>query len=201
MFTRPHDLLRLTGPVTLPDDAPAWAATALRSTPWVVVRRGPESAESIAVGVRGRTRSERYGTHLHAMDVREVVAPEALAHGATIGRDMPAMDALRAVRYLLDGTGLAWGPTGSVAFELATGQPTVTADSDLDVLLRVGGVADALPALTALHRELGELGTRVDCQVETRWGAVALAELVGPSPDVMLRTAGGPRLVARIAVP
>jgi phosphoribosyl-dephospho-CoA transferase len=202
MFTaRPHDLLRVSGAAVLPTDAPAWALDALSHAPWVVVRRAPASEDLIAVGVRGSTRSERYGTHVALDDVREVVTPEALAHVSTPGRDVPAMRTLTALRPLLDDTGLLWGPTGSVGFELATGHPTATPDSDLDLLVRTCGVADTLAVLTGLNHEFRSVAAQVDCQIETPSGAVTLAELVDGQPDVMMRTSEGPRLVTRDAVP
>jgi phosphoribosyl-dephospho-CoA transferase len=134
-------------------------------------------------------------------DVYEVVTPEALADAAAPRRDLPAMQALVELRPLLGGSGLRWGPTGSVGFELATGEPTATPDSDLDLLVRMCGGVGALPALTRLRHELGSLTARVDCQVETRSGAVALVELVDGQAEVMLRTSDGPRLVTLGAMP
>lgn len=196
----PHDLLRLPDAAVLPADAPAWARDALRVAPWVVVRRAAATEGSIAVGVRGSVRSERYGTRVAMRDVCEVVTPEALARTPS-RRDVPAMHLLPALRPLLDDTGLGWGPTGSVGFELATGQSTVTLESDLDLVVRADRVADALPMLTTLHHELRSLAIRVDCQIETCAGAVALSELVGSGADVMVRTSEGPRLVDRDAIP
>lgn len=151
----------------------------------------------IAVGVRGASRSERYATEVHPDDVREVVEPEDLAH-MPARRELAVMSTLQTVRPLLDDTGLRWGPTGSVGFELTTGIPTATAESDLDLLVRVPrGSEEVLRCLAALHREFGHLAVRVDCQVETSAGAVALTELVGGPSEVMVRTAEGPRLVPR----
>jgi len=132
-------------------------------------------------------------------DVCEVVAPEDLSHVVPVaGSVLAAACTLHTVRPLLDGTGLPWGPTGSVGFELATAVPTATSKSDLDLLVRVlRGSSEALPRLAALHRELRSLVVRVDCQIETSTGAVALAELVGEQSDIMVRTADGPRLVSR----
>jgi phosphoribosyl-dephospho-CoA transferase len=153
----------------------------------------------IAVGVRGTTRSERYAMEVDPDDVCEVVAPEDLSHVVPMaGRVLAAACTLHTVRPLLDRTGLPWGPTGSVGFELATAVPTATSKSDLDLLVRVvRGSSEALPRLAALHRELRSLVVRVDCQVETSTGAVALAELVDEQSDIMVRTAHGPRLVPR----
>jgi phosphoribosyl-dephospho-CoA transferase len=193
---RPHDLLRLPGARVLPPDAPPWAAAALSVTPWVVVRRASAPVDRIAVGVRGPSRSERYATSVDPANVCEVVEPEDLAHSLPrAGRELAVMGALHTVRRILDDTGLPWGPTGSVGFELATGIPTATTESDLDLLVRISG--GSLSVLAVLHREFRALAVRMDCQIETPSGAVALAELVGGQSDVMVRTAAGPRLIPR----
>lgn len=195
---RPHHLLRLRATPVLPPDAPRWAIDALCVTPWVVVRRAAAPVGRIAVGVRGTTRSERYALTVDSPDVCEVVAPEDLTHVIPMrDRELAAMCSLGTVRPLLDGTGLLWGPTGSVGFELATGVPTATPESDLDLVVRLPRGSSWASSLVALHRELQSLAPRVDCQVETSSGAVALAELIGGQSDVMLRTTEGPRLVPR----
>jgi phosphoribosyl-dephospho-CoA transferase len=118
-------------------------------------------------------------------------------------RELPALSTLQTARPMMEATGLPWGPTGSVGFELATGVTAASPDSDLDLVIRMpDGTAGLLPLLVALHRELSGVGVRVDCQVESPIGAIALAELAGGRPDVLVRTAEGPRLVPRaIAVP
>jgi phosphoribosyl-dephospho-CoA transferase len=198
---RPYDLLRLSRAWVLLPDAPPWANSALSVTPWVVVRRAVAPMGRIAVGVRGTSRSERYATAVDPDDICEVVAPEDLAHVLPRGRgELAAMCTLDTVRPVLDDTGLPWGPTGSVGFELATAIPTATPQSDLDLLVRVpSGVSATLTLLAALHRQFRSLAARVDCQVETPSGAIALAELVDGASDVMVRTAAGPRLVPRAA--
>ena len=203
MFSpRPHDLLRLSDRRVLAPDAPPWATGALSVTPWVVVRRAAAPTGRIAVGVRGTGRSERYATAAATDDVCEVVAPEDLANVlARPGRELAAMCTLHAVRGVLDDTGLPWGPTGGVGFELATGIPTATTESDLDLIVRVSrGLSGALALPAALHREFRSLAVRVDCQVETPSGAIALAELMGGQSEVMMRSAAGPRLVPRAVV-
>ena len=195
----PHDLLRVIGPAALPADAPAWAVHALSGTPWVVVRRDRAHDGYLPVGVRGATRSERYGTFVAAADVLETAPPETLVD--VPGRDLPAIRALRSLRPLLDDAGLAWGPTGSVGFELATGHPAATSTSDLDLLIRLSEIRGALPALVSLNHGFGSVECRVDCQVETPCGAAALTELTDGRPEVMVRTSEGPRLVDRTALP
>ncbi|MCV7422448.1 malonate decarboxylase holo-ACP synthase [Mycobacterium yunnanensis] len=195
---RPHDLLRVDDPEALSCDAPAWVADALARTPWVVVRRDRTPDGVVPVGVRGSERSQRHGTVVAVDDVVATVSPEALV--VVTGRELPAIRALRQLRPLLAEFGWPWGPTGSVGFELATGHPTVTPDSDLDLLVRVSDVRRALPALETLAGAVVSAQCRVDCQVETPDGAAALAELVGDGPEVLVRTDEGPRLVDRGAI-
>jgi phosphoribosyl-dephospho-CoA transferase len=195
---RPHDLLRVSAD-GLPIDAPAWAHGALRTVPWVVVRRAAAPVGFVAVGIRGADRSQRYAWLVDERDVQSVVSPEDLSEVHPLaGRAVPAMLGLSEARELLRDADFAWGPTGSVGFELATGIPTATRDSDLDLLVRVDVLsAAALARLTTLCQDLGHLGARVDCQVDTHVGAIALAELVSASSDVLVRTPSGPRLLER----
>ncbi|TGD84602.1 hypothetical protein BayCH28_24675 [Mycolicibacterium sp. CH28] len=95
---------------------------------------------------------------------------------------------------------IPWGPTGSVGFELATGIPTATDASDLDVIVRVRHVdSSTLQRLCAIHDRLAQQAVRVDCQVDTQAGAIALGELVSAGTEVLVRTPAGPRLLPRAA--
>jgi phosphoribosyl-dephospho-CoA transferase len=203
MTPRPHDLLRLSAAAAgaLPSDAPPWTRGVLRTAPWVVVRRATAPAGFVAAGIRGADRSHRYAWLVSSDDIQTRLAPEDLADvSALVGRDVPAILALPKARELLGEARFPWGPTGSVGFELATGIPTATSDSDLDLLVRVDQLdAAALARLTTLFGRLAHLGVRVDCQVDTPVGAIALAELVSESNEVLVRTPSGPRLVERAA--
>ncbi|MHA3021947.1 malonate decarboxylase holo-ACP synthase [Mycobacterium sp. BMJ-28] len=196
----PHDLLRLSPGAAelLPAEAPAWAVRAITGVPWVVVRRAEVPAARIAVGIRGTDRSQRHAWTIPWCMASETVTPQALS-AATPVRQVAALQAVPAVRSIFGD--LEWGPTGSVGFELATGSPVVTSSSDLDVVVRPAR-GQVLPPgrLREVHEQLSRLNVRVDCQVETHSGAVALAELVTGGDDVLIRTAGGPRLVPRSTV-
>lgn len=197
---RPHDLLRLTNADMTPPDAPEWVRHALKATPWAVVRRAAPVTTLIPVGIRGSHRSDRYAMTVATADIAELVPPEQLAE-----RDVPAchrapaMRALDGLRDTLDRTGLPWGPTGSVGFELATGAVTATEESDLDLLVRVPRLGpEVLAQLTALHQLFMEQAARIDCQVETDWGAAALVELMAGRPEILMRTHTGAQLVPRV---
>ena len=195
---RPHDLLRLsdTAVDSLPADAPSWARRALTATPWVVVRR----AAAPEVGRRGHPRAVQIPA---LRDDRAVRCRRTDRHTGATQRSRAAGPSRFAccpriadgARRFLSATGLPWGPTGSVGFELATGAHTITRASDLDVVLRVDSVTpQVLQRLSVLHNELQAAAARVDCQIEMAKGAVTLADIVSSDPRVLVRSTDGPRL-------
>jgi phosphoribosyl-dephospho-CoA transferase len=204
MDVRPHDLLRVESPdaiLAASPSPPAWVAPALAETPWVVVRRARAEHGLIPVGVRGRSRSERYAAFVQARAVLERVAPEAIAAARTWEtaarrHAAPALSALAAAAGRFDALSLVWGPTGGVGFELTTGRPVLGPGSDVDVLLRTGdGPGKAVAA--AVAAAIDGLPARFDVQVETKLGAVALVEIARSALQVLVRTADGPRLLDR----
>jgi phosphoribosyl-dephospho-CoA transferase len=181
------------------EPVPDWVPARLARTPWVVVRRARAPSALIPVGVRGSTRAERLAAFLSPTAVTARVTPEGLA---TVRgwRQTPPTHSADALLRVLDtaeelfaSQGLVWGPTGSVGFELATGIATVGPTSDLDMVVRAPepwpperarGLADAL----------ARLPMRVDVQLDTPSGAVALTEYARGG-RVLLRTPDGPKLV------
>jgi phosphoribosyl-dephospho-CoA transferase len=199
---RAHDLLRLR---RLPhrDGEPEWLREAFLRTPFAVVRRAAAAPGFVAVGMRGTGRAQRFGTWVEADDIVEAIAPEDFAASwpAAIGRRaLPAfatLDVLRLEAVTL--RALCWGPTGSAGFELATQMPTVTIMSDLDLLIRTPDQLSrefAVQLLTELQAYALRAGSRVDIQLETPAGGVALAEWAAGKARVMVRHSQGPRLVA-----
>lgn len=196
---RPHDLLRVADRAWLryEGSVPAWVNAALDRAPWVVVRRAPTRAGSIPVGVRGRARAERIAAFLAPAAVSERVTPEDLAAARSWCRVSHAhrVDSLRvlnAVEELFAPLGLAWGPTGSVGFELATGLSTARPTSDLDVVVRAPEPWH-LEDARELVDQLAKLPVRVDAQLDAPAGAVALTEYAH-AEWALLRTPDGPRL-------
>ncbi|REG49369.1 phosphoribosyl-dephospho-CoA transferase [Paraburkholderia sp. BL6669N2] len=199
---RPHDLLRLQRLEAF-DDEPSWVREAFGRAPYAVVRRALAADGFVAIGMRGIGRSERYGTWASSADVVSAVSPEALSRRPLAGRDaLPAFAALAALQN--DATGplhaFVWGPTGSAGFELATHVPTVTASSDLDLLIRTHDkplTSDIAGELLHYLQTLAQrIGVRVDAQLDTPAGGVALAEWAAGKPRVLARHARGPQLIA-----
>lgn len=193
---RPHDLLWGLLPEHLPQEAPAWARAALGGHVPVVVRRAPAEPGWVAVGIRGTAREQRYATWMRLSEISQVVSPEAVARAGR-WREQPQWPALQALEQLvqqLDALGLSWGVTGSLGFELASGIVAAHADSDLDLLLRAPESVSRGEART-LCMLLDEAPGRIDLQLETPHGAVALREWASEAPRVLLKTQDGPLLV------
>ena len=89
---------------------------------------------------------------------------------------------------------LAYGPTGSIGFELASGLPTATSTSDLDLLIRAPERLPMQLAKKLITIFSGSL-CRVDVQLETPRGAVSLAEYASGQTPLLLRQNDGPILV------
>lgn len=154
----------------------------------------------VAVGVRGQTRSERFAALLPIDAIRQFITPEHLGQTRCWASNprlpiIPALQALDEVAAALGLMAFAWGPVGSVGFELASRQQTITPSSDLDVLIRAPQRVDLVIARTLLER-LTALPVRTDIQVETPLGAFALREYAEAPSRVVLRTVSGPQLVA-----
>jgi len=181
-------------PAQLPADAPAWAVAVLAAGQPVVVRRARVAAGLVAVGLRGATRDQRLAALMPVEAIAHRLAPEDLL-GRQASEDLPVFRVLAELRPLLDALGRAWGVTGSAGFQLATGLPTAHPDSDLDLLLRTEHPlprSEARPLLQLLERR----ACRVDLQLETPLGGVALREWAGGAARVLVKAAEGPRLVS-----
>jgi len=181
-------------------DAPGWLADAFALAPYAVVRRARAPDGFVAVGFRGAARTERYGACVPRTAVVSVHAPERLLE-RNARPERATLKAFAALRELVERRALdslVWGPTGSVGFELATAHPTVMQTSDLDLLIRAPLPLSRAYARTLLERTARierDLGLRIDAQLETPAGGVALAEWAQDKPRAMARSVYGPHLV------
>jgi phosphoribosyl-dephospho-CoA transferase len=192
----PHDLLWGLPVHALAVDAPEWVSEALSFGQPVVVRRAVVAADQIAVGVRGVQREQRYATVMKRTDIERMVRPEQLTHVEhSSARCWPALRVLREVRPVMDALGLVWGITGSAGFELATGFAALHKDSDLDLILRTPRFFSRYQAADLLML-LDNCGGKIDLQLQTPGGGVALREWAGSARQVLLKTSQGARLIA-----
>lgn len=189
---KPHDLLWGMTPDQLPAEAPVWAQQALSAGHPVVVRRALCEPGLVAVGIRGASRDQRLAAIMPIRSIQRLMSPERLRPRSP--GDLPALRALETVASMLDATGLPWGPTGGVGFQFATGIPVLHEASDLDLILRTPNPVDRRQA-RALLAALADAPCRIDLQLETPNGAVALREWAGEARRVLLKCADGARLV------
>lgn len=180
-----HDLLWGMTAEQLPGDAPPWVIESISAGQPVVIRRALSAPNHIAVGVRGRLREQRYATSMATAAIQRRVRPEELCQ-VSIDRDVPALRALNQLRPMLDACGWVWGVSGSAGFELASGFVALHERSDLDLILRT-----PQPLARAQAQQLVKLFDtavcRVDMQLQTPFGAVALREWAKPARRVLLK--------------
>lgn len=200
---RAHDLLWISGLAALVAEQPlpAWASAEWLERAPVVIRR--ETLENVAwlpVGLRGKTRSERFKALLSAEAVTKCISPESLVRTAAWNvhsdyKNFPAVAALANMAAAVNTLGLDWGPTGSVGFALASGLPVLREDSDLDLVVRTNS-----PFCTAqcdlLQSVCASSACRVDLQIDTGYGGFAFAEWISGRKTVLLKTGIGPILTA-----
>ena len=158
------------------------------------MRRAAVSTDRVAVGVRGATRTERYAAWIRRCDIVQVLSAEALRWWEILP-PLPAFESLRTVEQRWSGIGLAWGPLGGVGFAIAADLSAVHEESDLDLLLRMPAQLQAAEVERLMESLVG-LSVRVDVQVQTPYGYVALAELAqGRSKVLLCKTCGDVALV------
>lgn len=201
MDWRPHDLLWVRRDRLLPAGSsaalPDWVVAG--SGP-VVVRRARAAAGQIAVGVRGRDKSERCAAFAPLAAIEQDIDPFGLcAKRPWFDHPQrgihPVLVTLECLAPLLDEQALRWGVTGSLGYEFATGDPQIGPASDLDLVIDAPRPLSRQQAAWLLQR-LEPRACRVDIQLETPQGAIALVEWAGPSHRVLQKTQAGPRLTA-----
>lgn len=169
----------------------------LSECPWVVVRRARAPTGMIAVGVRGDTRSERWGGYAHQSAIEQIVEPNeliGLLRTSTGADRTPPIQLLEKVIERWQGLTLPWGPTGSVGFELASGYRVTTPHSDLDIAIRAPERIPVDLAHSLWERVMG-LRPKVDVRIETSECGFALEEYVRrPSTRILLHYPDGARV-------
>ncbi|WP_061518808.1 malonate decarboxylase holo-ACP synthase [Acinetobacter venetianus] len=182
---QPHDLLWGMTPELLPNNVSQWVVEAVSEQRPVVVRRAVTNPRNIAVGIRGKQRSHRLALEMPVNAITKCVKPESLID-TDLSQFPHLQGKLAAVNNLMQGFNLSWGYTGSVGFELATGLKTVNENSDIDLLIRAHEPVSKLDAQNILGL-LDQLNLKLDVQLQTPQGGVALREWAGTTGNVLLK--------------
>ena len=193
-----HDLLWISQDAELLSaDEPGWVGDVLHQARVVVVRRAEAPPGFVSVGIRGHKREQRHAALLRLSDVQARRTPESLAaeqkwHHHSVVIPVALLESLTLVAECAERKDLAWGPIGSVGFQLATGIPAASARSDLDVLIR----CPTLPDRARLYEFCEAIGmgpAPMDVILEGPRGGVVLEEYLRKA-DALVKTSRGPRI-------
>lgn len=188
-----HDLLWGMTVDHLDGSAPIWAIEAMQAGHPVVVRRAITDSSMIAVGIRGNARHQRYATQMPKPAIIRCVSPEQL-----VNIDLQAFPHLQqrlvGIANVMEYFAVQWGYAGSVGFELATGIRVVHAQSDIDLIMRMPNYLDKQLAHQMLI-QLEETTEKVDVQLQTPHGGVALKEWARGSIKILLKSSHAAVLV------
>ncbi|WP_151811687.1 malonate decarboxylase holo-ACP synthase [Acinetobacter bereziniae] len=193
MQPQAHDLLWGLTEQCLPLDVPEWVNHAIQRGDPVVVRRAVSGQGMIPVGVRGTQKSQRYALMMPEQRIEKCIKPEQLCALGVSQFPQWARKILH-LQTQMNSLLLQWGYTGSMGFELATGRKTVTAQSDLDVLIRTPKGLSKAQAFE-IWQQLQQTGLPLDVQLQTPLGGVALKEWVRATGKVLLKRNQGAVLV------
>ncbi len=188
-----HDLLWGMPLGALPEQAPDWAWQAIATGQPVVVRRAVTDEDQVAMGIRGALRQQRFACTMPKTVIQRVVKPEQLIE--VDAEQFPVIaEKVQPIAQVLQATEWTWGITGSTGFELATGLHVTHANSDLDILIRMPNELSKADA-KALWDALQQTSVRMDVQLQTPYGGVALADWANARHQVLLKRSQGAVLV------
>ena len=188
-----HDLLWGMSADALAEDVPLWVKAVLQRGDPVVVRRAITAADQVAVGLRGQFRHQRYAAMMPRSTITRQLKPEALTE-VDIHQFKHLAERLQGISSIMKNFSGCWGYTGSFGFELATGIATVTAQSDIDLLIRTEQPFAKQQAIELLET-FQQAGLNVDIQLQLPQGGLALKEWARNSGKVLLKRPDGAVLV------
>ncbi|MBU8908282.1 malonate decarboxylase holo-ACP synthase [Desertibacillus haloalkaliphilus] len=197
MELNPHDLLEIRGQNDLVSYNPLqeWINQSLSEAPFVVVRRASAPQGFVAVGIRGSLRNQRFAAFLPTDCIVRRITPEQIAYKKRwrkVNKDI--FHNIESVSRLMNRYALQWGPTGSCGFELASKKETVTATSDIDIIIRPIEQF-TIELAQKLESDFNKLPFRIDTQVEISEGAFSLSEYANSKrKPILIRTINGPIL-------
>lgn len=206
MELSPHDLIKIKDYKNLNIDFSSYpfALDALKKSPFVVVRRTPILDGLVPIGIRGTERSQRLAAFLPFSDIDNIFKPTYIVENKlwlenSHIKNTDIYSSIETIYKIFEQYTLEWGICGSAGFELITKIPTVTENSDLDIIIKIETADDLFSAASAkeLCKKLFDIKIKTDVQIETPKGSIALAEYASQTNPILIRTLNGPRLTDR----
>lgn len=205
---QPHDLVwchTTADLIPATDPLPDWVTTCWNPQQPLVVRRAIAAHGLTAVGIRGPQRHQRCAAWLHLSRIHQRLTPQQIAQAQAWQHhpdrhQLPPLIALLQLAPLLNQLQLQWGITGATGFELACQTRAIRSSSDLDLTIRCPDPVSPAEAQSWLA-QLQQPDCRIDIQLETPYGGVALAEWARAGRQSLLKTAQGPLLVSNPWLP
>jgi len=206
MELSPHDLIKIKnyGNLNIDFSTHAWALEALKKSPFVVVRRALILDKLIPIGIRGNLRSQRLAAFLPFSDIDNIFKPTYIVEKKlwlqnSHIKNTNIFSSIEIISKIFEEYNLKWGICGSTGFELVTKMPTITENSDLDIMIKIETADELFSAALAkeLCEKLFNINVRTDIQIETSKGAIALTEYANETNPILIRTISGPRLINR----
>ncbi|PIO81842.1 hypothetical protein BSQ38_09455 [Pediococcus damnosus] len=197
----PHDLIKLGAIKNLKEfeRLAQWAKLSLVRAPWVVVRRGYQSAGMVPVGIRGNLRNERQSAMVSEQAIVGKVSPFDLVLNKmwlsvnSSRKTLPVFQALDAIAPIM--RDFSWGIGGSYGYELVSGVPMAKVSSDLDIIVQNFPKVSVNEAQKLLS-ELNQYGVHIDLQVVEGQNGFSLEEYAhNRSQTILMKTEKGPQLV------
>lgn len=196
MEIKVHDIVKFTNIDKLKHFTvvPDWVFNTKSASNYGVVRRMPISNKLIPIGLRGKSREQRFGTYIHEENIVEVITPNSLVKYIDEFSDRIYYPILKSIRDEFSKLHLSWGPTGSIGFEMATNINVTSIRSDIDMTLYIESIDEEL--LTEVGRFINTFDKQIDVQIEIPIiGAFLLNDYTrNNETGFIIRTPFGPQL-------
>ena len=178
-------------------ELPTWATEFVEKVPYVVVKRGEEKTGMVPIGIRGTTRQQRFGCYMRQDNILQIYKPYELIECESNCSIWNEVAQLLAIIFETYSDRIAYGPTGSVGFELASGYEATTNSSDLDLFIQPIQPLE-IEVSKKILEQLLEINAKMDVTLETPIGYVALEEYCNGQAPYLVKTNKGELLVEKL---
>lgn len=173
---------------------PTWVKQKVARYPVAVVRRDVIT-DKIAIGIRGDTKAQKFAAYITPDKITKYLSSvDVLKLVKNHNSNVDLWKAISEIRSYLDKKNLNWGLSGSAAYELVTGIPTVTKNSDIDLIAFKQEKLSQVEAKSLLAY-LNSFGLHADVQIMRGSAGFSLEEYAkSKNNEVLIKSNKGPYL-------